>query len=445
MSLLKAYLVPHPPIIMESIGGSDSKICSDTIDAMRKISEQISELKPDNIIIISPHAPLFRDAVAIISNNKMDGDFGRFGHPGISYTFLNNINLAKNIYMASEENNIPSVLIDEENYGYDFVLDHGIMVPLSFITEKYDAFRLVPLNYGLINRKDLVKFGNIIRSEIEKSGEKTVLIASGDLSHSLLDRGPYSFTPEGPEFDGKIVDAISASDLSSILDFDDDLVENAHQCGYNSLVILEGVLSGTNYISKLLSYEGPFGVGYAVAEFELNETAYGNIDPYVKLAKETIENYVKNGTVLKLPGDLPEEMIKNSAGVFVTIYKDGSLRGCIGTIGPVQDNIAMEIIHNGISSCSQDPRFYAVDESELPYLNVSVDVLMPSEAIDSVDDLDPAKYGVIVYSGRRRGLLLPNLEGIDTAQEQVDIALKKAGIHPTEQYKMERFEVVRHK
>lgn len=444
MKLLKAYLVPHPPIIMESIGGSDSKTCIDTINAMHAISEQIADLRPDNIIIISPHAPLFRDAVAVISNKEMYGDFGRFGHPSISYTFSNNVKLAKNIFMATEENNIPGVLIDEENYGYDFELDHGIMVPLSFIVNRYNDFNLIPLNYGLINRQQLINFGKVIRHEIEKSGEKTVLIASGDLSHSLLDRGPYSYTAEGPEFDSKIVKVISESDLSQILSFTENFVENAHQCGYNSLVILEGILSDINYNSNVLSYEGPFGVGYAVAEFELSEKLK-DMDPYVRLAKDTIENYVNTGTVLKLPEDLPREMLDERAGVFVTIYKDGNLRGCIGTIGPVQENIAMEIIQNGISSCSRDPRFYAVDVNELPYLSVSVDVLMPAEDIESIDELDPTKYGVIVNKGHRRGLLLPNLEGIDSPEEQVDIALKKAGILPTEKYKLERFEVVRHK
>ncbi len=445
MNLLKAYLVPHPPIIMKSIGGSDSETCRNTIDAMNIISKQIAELKPDNIIIISPHAPLFRDAVTVISNKEMTGDFRNFGHPGIVFSFLNNVKLATNIYMAAEEMGIPSVFIDEDNYGYDFKLDHGIMVPLSFITSEYDDFKLIPLNYGLIDRKDLVKFGSVIRNEVEVLGEKTVLIASGDLSHSLINRGPYSFTPEGPDFDNRIVKAITESNLSSILNYDEDFVENAHQCGYNSLVILEGVLRGLDYNSNLLSYEGPFGVGYAVAEFNLNGEVEYTMDPYVKLAKETIENYVRNGTVLKLPNDLPTEMLDDRAGVFVTIYKDGDLRGCIGTISPTQENIAMEIIQNAISSCSRDPRFYAVNTGELPYLSVSVDVLMPAEDIESLAELDPNKYGVIVNKGHRRGLLLPNLEGIDSAEEQVDIALKKAGIHPTENYSLERFEVVRHK
>jgi AmmeMemoRadiSam system protein A len=138
-------------------------------------------------------------------------------------------------------------------------------------------------------------------------------------------------------------------------------------------------------------------------------------------------------------------MTKKKAGVFVSLKKHGELRGCIGTIAPVTDSIAEEIIRNAVSACAEDPRFDPVSKDELDELVYSVDLLSPAEPIPSADMLDPVKYGVIVTSGHKRGLLLPNLEGVDTIEQQIEIAMRKAGIHKNESYTLERFEVVRHK
>ena len=167
------------------------------------------------------------------------------------------------------------------------------------------------------------------------------------------------------------------------------------------------------------------------------------VSDHVKLAKETLENYVCTGRKIGVPDWVPEEFKKKRAGVFVSLKEHGMLRGCIGTIGPVRVNIAEEIIYNAISSGTQDPRFPAVSPDELKDLDYSVDVLGEPEKIDSMDQLDVKRYGVIVTSGFRRGLLLPDLEGVDTPREQVEIALQKAGISHSERYEMERFEVIR--
>ncbi|HPL52554.1 MAG TPA: AmmeMemoRadiSam system protein A, partial [Bacillota bacterium] len=167
-------------------------------------------------------------------------------------------------------------------------------------------------------------------------------------------------------------------------------------------------------------------------------------DPYVKLAIETLETYVRTGNKIEIPEDLPEEMLTDRAGVFVSLKKYGELRGCIGTIAPTTINIAAEIIQNAISAGIRDPRFSPVRKEELSDLVYSVDVLGEPEPIESKKELNVKKYGVIVRSGYRTGLLLPNLEGVDTVDYQVSIALQKAGIRSNEPYEMERFEVIRH-
>jgi len=180
-------------------------------------------------------------------------------------------------------------------------------------------------------------------------------------------------------------------------------------------------------------------------------------DEYVGLARATIEVYIKTGKVPKVVKGcvicdddcfhgwhLGNDLVVRRAGVFVSLKENNDLRGCIGTICATQPMLAEEIIHNAISASTQDPRFPPVTVSELGALVYSVDVLGPTEKISSADDLDVKKYGVIVTKGYRRGLLLPNLETVDTVEQQIDIACRKGGISVDENPELERFEVVRH-
>lgn len=166
--------------------------------------------------------------------------------------------------------------------------------------------------------------------------------------------------------------------------------------------------------------------------------------PIVKLAKDTVETYVREGKTIQPPGELTPEMTEK-AGVFVSIKKKGQLRGCIGTFLPTRENVAQEVIQNAISAATEDPRFLPVDSSELQELEYSVDVLSKPERVKGINELDPKRYGVIVESGGRRGLLLPDLEGVDTTQEQIRIARLKAGISLEEDIELYRFEVKRYK
>ncbi len=166
--------------------------------------------------------------------------------------------------------------------------------------------------------------------------------------------------------------------------------------------------------------------------------------PLIKLAKNAVEKYVTKGETISLPDELTQEMSTRS-GVFICIKKKGELRGCIGTYSPTTPNVAMEIIQNAISAAAQDPRFSPVDPSELKDLEYSVDVLSPPEKVDGPGSLDPRHYGVIVRKGNRSGLLLPDLEGVNTVNEQIRIAALKAGISPDEDMELYRFEVKRYK
>ncbi len=165
--------------------------------------------------------------------------------------------------------------------------------------------------------------------------------------------------------------------------------------------------------------------------------------PLVQLARRAIKAYVAQGRKIAPPEAL-SPLMQQRAGAFVSLHKKGALRGCIGTIEPTQPTLAHEIIANAISAASRDPRFAPVTRDELSDLEISVDVLEPAEPISSMEELDPKQYGVIVERGHRRGLLLPDLEGVDTPEQQVNIALRKAWISADEPYAMYRFRVTRY-
>ena len=163
----------------------------------------------------------------------------------------------------------------------------------------------------------------------------------------------------------------------------------------------------------------------------------------VKLARQSLEYYLENKQLMPVPDEIPSEL-RAKAGVFVSFKKRGELRGCIGTFGPTQPSAAAEIIQNAVSAGTEDPRFWPIESDELGDLDISVDVLSAPERIDALDKLDPKKYGVIVKKGHRTGLLLPDLEGVDTVEEQVSIAMQKAGIRAGEEIELYRFEVIRY-
>ena len=458
--IVGAYIFPHPPIIVPEVGKGEEKGAIKTINAAIKASKEIKKQKPTTIIVTTPHAPMFDDYILISDDKVLKGDFGRFGRKNVGLSFENNLSLVEGIISFAKDEGINSGGVDRSiaaKYGLENELDHGALVPLYYIAKEYSNFKLVHISVAYLSMKELYRFGMSIRKAVEESKEDVVFVASGDLSHKLTHEGPYGFSEFGKQFDELIVNSIKDNDVRRLLSIDEDFCESAAQCGLRSFVMMYGALDGYDITPEVYSYEGPFGVGYAIAKIgvgredvsrkvmdKMIEEIRKNEDEYVALARKSLESFVRDGKMLEIPDELPKEMKSDRAGVFVSIKKDGQLRGCIGTIAPTRENIAGEIIYNAISSGTDDPRFFPVDASELGSLAYSVDVLMKPEPIDSIDELDVIKYGVIVKAGHRSGLLLPNLQGVNSPEEQVAIALQKAGIRENEEYSMQRFEVIRH-
>lgn len=461
MSILAAFALPHPPIILPEIGqGQENKI-KNTIDAYNIVSEKISELAPDTIVIISPHSTIYADYFHISPGKGAEGNFEQFAAENVKINAQYDDEFVKELEELTYRENIPAGTLGETEKQ----LDHGTMIPLYFLNKYCQDYRIVRIGLSGLSPFFHYNLGKCIKESSEKLERRVVIIASGDLSHKLLQEGPYGFAEEGPIFDKQVCEIFEKADFLSLLSMNPDFSDAAGECGLKSFQIMAGAMDCQSINTKLFSYEGPFGVGYAVAGFVPNgndtsrdfgkqyvdleikrlEKIKKSEDEYVRLARLSLESYIRQGKKIEVPKDISSELINKAAGAFVSLKKEGRLRGCIGTISPVTNSIAEEIVRNAVSAGSEDPRFDPIETWELDELEYSVDVLGEIEPIAGPKDLDVVKYGVIVEAGRKRGLLLPNLEGVKTVEEQIAISKQKAGINPNEKVKMYRFEVVRHK
>ncbi|MGB7595368.1 MAG: AmmeMemoRadiSam system protein A [Erysipelotrichaceae bacterium] len=434
MSILGAFVLPHPPIVLHEIGHGEEEKIQSTIDGFKKVAQAIAALKPDTIVLSSPHAPAYRDAFFVSECGKVSGNFARFNAKQVAISAATDLAFVAELKKRNPD--FAGSKLDADD------LDHGTMVPLYFIQQALPSFRLVRIGLSFLDDEKHIAIGKTIRETAEALGRRTVFIASGDLSHRLTKEGPYGFAQEGPVFDKTITDILASGKLSKLTSISPDLMEKAAECGYRSLLILSGVIGELNFVPELYSYEGPFGVGYATAAFLPMKAVQK--DRYVRLARLAVENFVLKGVEIDLPPDTPAELTQFQAGVFVSLHRQHRLRGCIGTIFPVTSCVGEEILRNAVFACSQDPRFAPVGKNELADLDIGVDVLGAPEEINYKSQLDVKRYGVIVAKGRRKGLLLPDLDGVDSVDQQIQIALQKAGIEPDEEYTLQRFEVVRH-
>ncbi len=455
-----AFMFPHPPIIVPEIGKGEEKKIQKTVEAYHAAARQIAGLKPEAIILMSPHQILYSDYFHISPGKSASGDFAQFRAPQVQMQVRYDTEFVEQICNLADAADFPAGTEGER----DRRLDHGTMVPLYFVNQYLKDYRLVRIGLSGLPLTMHYQLGQYIQEADKLLNRTTVLVTSGDLSHRLKEDGPYGYQKEGPEYDSRIMEVMGTADFGKLFRFPENLCEKAGECGHRSFMIMAGALDKLKVEAEPLSYEGVFGVGYGICsytvcgndagrnfkeQFEEQERAKiaelrAQEDAYVQLARKTIETYVRTGKIIAVPNNLPEEMYNRQAGVFVSIKENGSLRGCIGTICAVRTCVAEEIIENAISAASRDPRFQPIGQGELDELVISVDVLGDTQEIDSPDKLDVRRYGVIVTKGHKRGLLLPNLDGVDTVEEQIAIAKRKAGIGENEDIALERFEVIRH-
>jgi MEMO1 family protein len=446
-------IAPHPPIMVPEVGGAASDEVRGSIKAMAELTRRIIESGAETVVLISPHAPLERSAFVAYHSPKLSGNFANFRAPNARVEFTSDEGVLEAITESAREKDYE--VTNLENYS----LDHGSAVPLYFLDRNGWNGRVVVLGYSFLSNKDHLKFGGCIRSAADEVGRPVALVASGDLSHRLKPDAPAGYNPAAYRFDNEVVEAIHDNAPQRIIEIDHDLRSTAGECGYRSMLVALGATEGLQPACEVLNYEAPFGVGYLVAQLTKADSAaspgssdtHSTVRPVNEdavelpaLARLAVETFVRTGKQITAP-EHAAALLSARAACFVSIKtRDGELRGCIGTVEPTRPNLAEELIANAINAASRDPRFDPVSADELAGLRYSVDILSAPEPT-TFAQLDPKVYGVIVEdeSGKLRGLLLPDIPGVDTAEQQVAIAARKAGIAAGEATKISRFRVER--
>lgn len=261
--LKSAYICPHPPLLIPSIGQSNLSKINSTVKAMNELGDEIKKLEIETVVIISPHGPMQMGLMSVLGAEHLEGDFLQFGD-NTSMSFENNLDLGLNIKKIADTRNIPVQKINN-----DTGLDHGAMVPLYFLTKHNPDLKIVLIAFSYLDYQKHFEFGEVIYEAIESMDEKIALVASGDLSHRLTPDAPAGYSPRGKEFDELLIKLLENNNTGEILNLDSSLIEEAGECGLRSIIILLGALSNLEYKFEKLSYEGPFGVGYLVGRFKI--------------------------------------------------------------------------------------------------------------------------------------------------------------------------------
>lgn len=279
MDYLKLCCVaPHPPILVPEVGGREAQKVKASAEALRALGDEIESISPDTLVIMSPHSPIYADAFAVKGPRALGGSLGQFGAPQVRYDSEPDLAFAESVAAEASSLGIPCEVVGGEGFPHRSAseLDHGILVPLYFLARK--RYPLVCLSMSLLDMKSHYMMGLAMRRAVERMQRKTVFIASGDMSHRLTPSAPAGYDPRAADFDRAMVDIISSGEFSRLFDLDEALVADAGECGLRSVFALAGAMDGYSKDSEVLSYEGPFGVGYLVAR-----VAPGRVDAETSL------------------------------------------------------------------------------------------------------------------------------------------------------------------
>ncbi len=427
---------PHPPVIIPEVGKGREQEASRTLEGMDALSVFARKNPPDHILLLSPHAP-FSGGFTVSLSERYSGDFARFTAPGTRLSFPGAAEKGERLARSLSEFFPVSVTSRPER-----TLDHGSLVPLFFLRgEDVSALPSIivanPIGLSLSEAFDLGRA--LWNSPLEGHW---ALVASGDLSHRVTPDAPAGYSPFGRTFDRMIVEAFEKNDPGKLLALDEREKEEAGECGLRSALIFLGL--GANRRVRNISYEAPFGVGYA--------TAFASLHSAPSLARAVLSEGVRFGTEAARKASarfraFPELQGKSACFVSLKIRSQGlpeeQLRGCIGTLAPSHATLLDEITENTLAAAQRDPRFLPVTPDELGRISLSVDILSSPEGASSLEMLDPKKFGVLVEKNGLRGVLLPDLEGVDTVEQQLSIAARKVGIRSLEGASISRFTVSR--
>jgi MEMO1 family protein len=463
MSIACAVLMCHAPIVVPQIAGDRGPSCVRTTRAMEQTARALVEHEPQVVVLVSPHTPRDPRRWGICHEDNLRGSFARFGHRELALSVRGAPEAARTLSDCAEAQALGTHAVS----GLE--LDHGALVPLYFLHEAGYSGQVLLIALPFPGADSEVRFGAAIRAAAQRRGERWAVLASGDMSHRLTPDAPAGYDPDGPEFDRRFVELLRRGDLKSAINLPSELVERAGEDVVQSTAVAAGAVAFASDGMHTLSYEGPFGVGYCEALlFSSRSQARANVidlrSPAGTRASTTLRSPAEPRPSTNEP---PAELLaiahaaidaqlrgasfepptlpaawQAPRAVFVTLRSpDGELRGCVGRTEPLARTLAAEVADCAIAAATRDHRMVPVAKSELSTLDIEVSVLSPPEPIEGPEQLDPQRYGVVVRHGSRRGVLLPAIETIDTVEQQLAIALRKAGVDPSADYRLERFTV----
>jgi AmmeMemoRadiSam system protein B len=276
MSLIGCFATPHPPIIIPEVGGAELRNVEATVQSMQALRAKTAALKPDTIVLLSPHAAMTTRKMGVSLASAYEGNLARFNAPGVVVKVDADETLARGLLERAIEAEVPVTVTTPSGGTVD--LDHGSMVPLVYLLgDLGPACRLVLLSFSQLDMQEHARFGAVVGEALIEADQRVLYVASSDLSHRLLPGAPAGYDPLAAEFDRQIAASFAAGDWRAMLNIDQELAEAAGECGYRSLAVLSGMIAaaqaaGAHTQNHLLSYEGPFGVGYLVGEVEITET-----------------------------------------------------------------------------------------------------------------------------------------------------------------------------
>lgn len=432
-----------------------------SIRAVKDIALDIAKVKPETILVISKDGNIFDDAVNVDFTLRMSGSLDEDG-VSVSMEKECDMGLLEEINSRSNREELPVFMMNTkkaEEYGVEQELTPATITALYYIDKVYPDYKIVQVTTGDVARKDLYEIGMILREAAEANQKPAYAIVCENQS-DCLESAYDEYREAGQSYDAQVQADLKDQDYLDLMLMKQRFIEKADAQGYDSLMIYLGMLEKIKNQTEVLSYEAPMGQGWLVAKsaFDLEgdfiipsvlkeyvdvrtrerEALQAQEPEILKMIRQAAKLWVEHqkkldlSTYLELMEDkeLAEQLVNQQTGVYVTIYKDGRMRGCMGSVTPTAENVGEALINYTIEACAYDTRFVPVTEEELPQLSFTVDILETPETVeDPKQELDPARYGIIVEQGVYRSVVLPNTPGIFTPEDQVQRALERAGIH----------------
>ena len=439
--------MPHAPILVPEVGGERGGAAQASCQAMREAAACVMSFRPERLVLISPHSPRQPRAFGVWAGERLQGTFAQFNASRAQVSLPNDTQLARSIVTEAGARHLATWMI------HDRALDHGALVPLWFLAGAGWAGPTVVLSLNYPEDGGLSELGETIAAAARALHLRIAIVASGDMSHRLTPDAPGGFHPQARQFDETFIHLIRNGDYHELRNIDPGLRELAAEDAVDSTLVAAAAVDWKSTGHKVLNYEGPFGVGYGVAILFAEKSNPAGLQPAPTqtadregvilpgLARQSVTAALRRSS--ELPPAAAGQYLSEQRGVFVTLReRSGMLRGCAGTIHPACASVVAETWRSARVAAFQDSRFPPVEADELSNLRFDVSVLHSMEKISSADELDPARYGVVVSTeDGRRGLLLPAIEEIKTAGQQLGFARKKGWIGPDEPVMLQRFQV----